>query len=844
MSNTKNLANLASVLDDASAGQVLQSTGSGGVAFADAGGTGVTVHANEAALLNDAASASEGSLHYDTGANKLYVKQTSGFFLLATITNTTPTITSFSENTGGAGVNNLTTGGTFGLTAGSNTVITINATDPDLETLVYSATVTSGTASDVISSPSLPISNQSGNTFTLVPASSVGGTIIIRFDVSDGNNIANVTHSFEIAFTITDSNLTRLLMATDNAAGGNQSVTDSSSSNHSISVNGDTHAGTFSPYRHGSYSPYFDTNDYIQTPSSSDFAFGTGDFTIECWAWRGSSYYGNNWRLLLEAGNLEPALWFDPSNYVRYQNGNGYVLTSTVAPAKETWTHISLVRSSGTTQIYIDGAAASPTLSDTYNFSSNQFFRVASPTSQNSYGYDGYVHDVRVVKGTAIVPPTGGPSEPLEAVTNTVLLTCNAPYFADKSSSGHSIAVNNTGNFPIEPFSPYDYAEYSEAVNGGSVSFDGTGDYLTVGSTDPVNFGANNFTISMWLYPTNGGAQEEILNWRAADGVSNTNFTIHRNSSNELRTYISNGSSYFVSNANLGTLRTNVWNHVVISRSGTDLKSFINGVNITTTSMNGTVGSTAHPVHIGRDPANSAYNYTGFVADLTIDKGTATTSVTVPTSPQSSTGLDLHIKGTDAHILDKAQIGNITLFGNAASANLSHSGFDSHSLRLQGSNNNHARHNAPIELRKEFTIESWFNATAFGGFLWCIGQYRVELKIENNQARFYDSTYGYADFSYGSTLSTGTWHHIAVCRNASNVIQIWLDGTRLSNSITRSNNFSANYTILGGEAGSADGSVSYYVFNGYIQDLRISKGLARYTAADETSNIPSSALKG
>ena len=171
--------------------------------------------------------------------------------------------------------------------------------------------------------------------------------------------------------------------------------------------------------------------------------------------------------------------------------------------------------------------------------------------------------------------------------------------------------------------------------------------------------------------------------------------------------------------------------------------------------MNGTVGSTAHPVHIGRDPANSAYNYTGFVADLTIDKGTATTSVTVPTSPQSSTGLDLHIKGTDAHILDKAQIGNITLFGNAASANLSHSGFDSHSLRLQGSNNNHARHNAPIELRKEFTIESWFNATAFGGFLWCIGQYRVELKIENNQARFYDSTYGYADFSYGSTLSTG-----------------------------------------------------------------------------------------
>ena len=265
MSNTKNLANLAAALDDGTSGQVLQSTGSGGVQFADSTGSGVTVHDNQAVMLTDAASASEGSLHYENNTNKLYVKQSSGFFMLAEITNVAPTIGSFSEATGGASANNLTADGTFTLTSGSNTVVTINATDADLETISYSATVTSGTATDVFSSPSFPVSNQSSNVFTLTPATSGGGTVTIRFDASDGTNVANVSHSFSIVFQIADSHYTSLLMATDGSAGNNQDdISDSSSSNNTITPYGHVHAGTFSPYRHGGYSAYFDGSDYLQ----------------------------------------------------------------------------------------------------------------------------------------------------------------------------------------------------------------------------------------------------------------------------------------------------------------------------------------------------------------------------------------------------------------------------------------------------------------------------------------------------------------------------------------------------------------------------------------------------
>lgn len=237
MSNASNLSTLANVLDDGTSGQVLTSQGSGVVAFADAAsGTGVTVHNNQAAMLTDAASADEGSLHYENDNNKLYVKQSSGFFLLASITNTAPTVSDFTETTGGGSANTILDNGTFALTSGSNTVITLTATEPDLETLVYSATVTSGTASNVISSPSLPISNQSGNTFTLTPVTSgVGGTITIRFDVSDGNNVVNKTHSFSIAFKVVDSNHTTLLATAASSSGSPYSFSGLSYANKSFS---------------------------------------------------------------------------------------------------------------------------------------------------------------------------------------------------------------------------------------------------------------------------------------------------------------------------------------------------------------------------------------------------------------------------------------------------------------------------------------------------------------------------------------------------------------------------------------------------------------------------------
>ena len=83
-----------------------------------------------------------------------------------------------------------------------------------------------------------------------------------------------------------------------------------------------------------------------------------------------------------------------------------------------------------------------------------------------------------------------------------------------------------------------------------------------------------------------------------------------------------------------------------------------------------------------------------------------------------------------------------------------------------------------------------------------------------------------------------TWCHIALCRSGGN-IRLYINGTQEH---TEANSSDLNYeTAL---IGDRIGLTGYVLNSAYLQDFRITKGLARYTATDETSNIPSGPLKG
>lgn len=134
---------------------------------------------------------------------------------------------------------------------------------------------------------------------------------------------------------------------------------------------------------------------WIDGPTSSDFTFGTGDFTLECWAYwtdtgnRAILGFATNFTLYRAGDNR--VYFFDSDD------GNN-VTGTTGTVALNQWIHVALVRASGSLQIYTNGVGSS-TASYTKNLTSSNM-RIGSAANGTS-NMSGYIDEVRITKGVA-----------------------------------------------------------------------------------------------------------------------------------------------------------------------------------------------------------------------------------------------------------------------------------------------------------------------------------------------------------------------------------------------------------------------------------------------------------
>lgn len=144
------------------------------------------------------------------------------------------------------------------------------------------------------------------------------------------------------------------------------------------------------------------------TVGVQDYALGTGDFTIECWAKANTSLAtdsaiisffdvstSNGWQLLVSSAGAP--------RFYQYVSGGSYPLTGTGVNLKDgSWHHIAVARSSGVMRMFVDGVVVG-SVANTVNFGYSALYMSIGYQRQGNarYPFNGAIDEVRVTKGVA-----------------------------------------------------------------------------------------------------------------------------------------------------------------------------------------------------------------------------------------------------------------------------------------------------------------------------------------------------------------------------------------------------------------------------------------------------------
>ncbi len=217
-------------------------------------------------------------------------------------------------------------------------------------------------------------------------------------------------------------NNTSLLLHMDGA--NNSTVfADSSVNTVVLTPSGDARISTVQS-KFGGTSAFFDgINDYISMPYSSIFAFGSGNFTIECWLYRTGANI-NSSRIWNSGGDFfhETDISIDSNgNLGCYGTTSGTAWNAWTAPsiaviALNTWQHVALVRNGGIVTMYVNGTGtvltSSLSTAALVTGTSGASVRTIGGQSGVDRTYFGYIDEFRVTKGVArytasFTPPVG-----------------------------------------------------------------------------------------------------------------------------------------------------------------------------------------------------------------------------------------------------------------------------------------------------------------------------------------------------------------------------------------------------------------------------------------------------
>ena len=773
----------------------------------DAGivGSGTTAYANTTDLPTT--EVTTGAMAYVSANNKLYMWNGSAWFNIA-IVNQAPTAI-----TGNQATYDLATNGT-------PTVVTLVSTDPEGFPLTWSSSTSGDTQVGAVTN--------TDNVFTITPSTDENnaGVLSVTFSVTDGTNTETSVSSFTLLFIVANSQYTSALIT---SVGENNQVNstflDASDNLHTITPAGNVTQGTFSPYRAGGYSLYFNGTNGINLGFST---LNSGNFTFESWV---KTTVGGMlfWKYPGGGSQLESVGISKTTGYMQSHTGTGVEAPTCVNDLRDgEWHYLVWERYNGTYYYWADGVLEA------------SFANTEGPSGGGNWQFGGsggdkftgYLKESRFSLNTAVynglAPPV--PTE-LQITPRETDAFFGAVGLELKDYSNNNRTLSVFTGVSSEPVTPYPYEKYGSVSGGGSIYFDGN-NYITSSDTSFLGLGTDDFTIEFWAY-----------------GISfpntwNTFFDLNQYSAGILLRYQGGADSLYIAGSSYNwspttNFRLNVWNHIALTRSSGAVKLFINGTSVLSVTNSSSLGSTGI-LRIGEAYHASGQLWNGHISDFRIIKDTAlyTTNFTPPSTPLTAiANTSLLLSATNAGIIDKSQSNKVlTLTGDVKSSTVQ-TNHSNTSISFDGTGDKIEIPSFQL-LRdgRDFTIEFWI--------------YLNDLSVERNILETYSfsASQGWTIYHLGSgrldfyphhiimaTLSATTWTHVAI-ENYNGTVKCFINGIS-TYSATHTN---TSTPTAGLRIGTRSGTSNY--FNGFMEDIRITDGYARYQGNNFTP--PTETLRG
>ena len=635
-----------------------------------------------------------------------------------------------------------------------------------------------------------------------------------------------------------------------------------------------------------SYAGYFNSGSYtnLTVGSTSAFAFGTGNFTIEFW-FNMTNPNATSYLIDMRAGNP----------FYVYVNGS----TTFVADGLGTfnppvvlgqWMHWAFVRNSGVLTFYLNGIAQT-NASYTSSFTSSGLV-IANRYTTAYGGPTGYISNFRITNTAVYTANFVPPSSALTAITGTQFLTLQNSSIVDNSTN--ALAISNTAvttastsvailttTPPVSNSTPA--VEYlvvagggGGAVNGGGAGAGGllqglvpvaTGSSLTVtvgaGGTGGYNYSNRGSTTAgqnsvFGSITAIGGGQSgtEGYNWGngtaigasggsgggsgyGAIGVSGGSTgtsgsgTFGQGTSGGLNW--SNSANTYGGGGGAGTAGLNAPSSLIAGNGGAGIASAISGT-ITAYAGGGGGGggaSTTAPGGVGGGGTGSVINGTSTAGGTNTGGGGGGSGGGSGTGANGGSGIVI-ISYPDTYNAPSALTGTYT-------ASTSGSG----SLSFNGSST-YVGTGLPLSFTtNDYTIECWCNIPSLPSgntqstvytilsnnsyHMWAIGNTTL-FSIKKDSSNYQSIT--------GITWPVNTWFHLAVTQSG-NTQTVYLNGTSVGTLTDTTTWFNAGLSL----------SVGYYVygtqsyFNGYISNLRVTNTVV-YSGSFTPSTKPLTAISG